>query len=133
MVQHVGPGVHDLALQFAYLAAGGGDGSAFKVAIVTTAGVVIAAGLTAFAATFQKRSTTEPTSAVPPPVLLPPSVVGSQTADDLIKLTRQMRSELIRRAERAERRAEAAEVRIDELEALCWSHGVNPQTGEMSG
>lgn len=102
---------------FATVADGQGNppSDTFKVAVVTTIGVVLAAAITALAATFQ-RDKSAPLATV-------------STTQDLI-------AELARRAEAAERREqilhrkyELIMRRVDELEGYCWRHQIDPDTG----
>lgn len=111
--------MHEL-LAYSILAsdpAGPSDNS-LKIAIVTAVSVVIAAAITAIATTLQRR---RDSGAAP---------ASTSTAQDFI-------SELLRRAEVAERRNTTLESqkdsltnRVDELESICWRHGIDPDTGQ---
>lgn len=94
-----------------------GASDTLKVAIVTTIGVVLAAAITALAATFQRDKTAP--------------LATAATTQDLI-------TELSRRAEAAERREqillrknELLLRRVDELEGYCWRHQIDPSTGRV--
>lgn len=96
-------------------ASGSSTDNTFRVAIVTTIGVVLAAAITALATTFSRDRGAAPT-------------VAATTKDFL--------NELQRRAEAAERReqilqrkTELLSRRVDELEGYCWRHLVDPNTG----
>lgn len=104
-----------LALALGVFASSSPQDSTFKVAIVTTAGVVIAAAITSYAATFNRKHDPAP---APAPAPAPVDAAGD----------RLLREELIRRAETAERRCAEAERRNDQLEDLLWSHNINPNT-----
>lgn len=78
------------------------------IAIITTIGVVLAAGIAAIAATFQR-----------------PRASSSGEPNEVDMLTTQA---LIERAQKAEARADRAEARAETLEAWMLSNNINPHT-----
>lgn len=86
----------------------------FKVALVSGAAIVVAAAVTAFAATFQKSRPVE--------AMIPPSVYDNNEDGEL-------ENELRRRAELAEDRVTSQAARITQLERLLYLNHIDPDTG----
>jgi hypothetical protein len=111
--------VHELLAALSFLAEGNtpqvpnSDTSSYKIAIITTIGVIIAAAITAAATTIQRRRD-----------------VPTDGTQDLI-------AELQRRAATAEAKVsdlaakeDSLAYRVDELEGYCWQNGIDPRDGK---